>query len=136
MVDNIIIQDKEYYLHASDNISQYQIGKSEDFPQEEEKEKKEAWKNYCERFVTTLNAELERNRSAIKPIVKLTDRREELIRVLLDNYTMEEIAKGVRNMARNPYANGRTARRDRPVTLDWALSRENFVKAIENNYDN
>lgn len=67
-------------------------------------------------------------------IANITDRRKELIYMLLDKYTKQDIAKAVKKANQSNFLQGQNDRSWK-ANLDWMLIEENFAKIIEGNYD-
>lgn len=68
------------------------------------------------------------------PNAKLTDSRKKLINARVKDYSLEHIGIVFRKVVESDFLSGR--KKDWKATFDWIMSKNNFVKILEDNYKN
>lgn len=68
------------------------------------------------------------------PNAKLTDSRKKLINARIKDYSLEHIGIVFRKVVESDFLSGR--KKDWKATFDWIMSKNNFVKILEDNYKN
>ncbi len=74
---------------------------------------------------------------AVKPMIRLTPKRRELMQYIVERYTAEDIMKVLMNVMTSDYCNGRKKDREgKPAQPEWVFGDEDrFQRLMEGGYN-
>lgn len=67
-------------------------------------------------------------------IVKISDKRDKLIKALLKDFKEDDILKAIDNISNSDFLKGYN-NKNWKCTFDWLLNKNNFIKVLEGNYN-
>ena len=70
----------------------------------------------------------------IKPIIRMTTRREEMLKVRIREYGMEKVMEALEKVKKSDFLTGK--KKDFIITFDFFISPTKFLKILEGFYDN